>query len=237
VIKEILADYGKGISNLQNSYKRTMNKYKLTLNVRYYTLLKKITKKQPWDKYLKIYQHKVNLQDMADSKYRSTLIAKCFLKWLSLLVTRKQAINNLMNEKSFRRNKENQNSNISLKHSGSTYLPSSKRINRLFENLSNEKEYKVKLKCIHGWRQAMIEIRQDKFYKEQFTENWLVAIHFNEQMLYTKALLGFILYKENSNKVEKAIEDIEVSRAILCLSKCLRIWQDILCSLIDHINR
>eukprot|EP00826_Nyctotherus_ovalis_P024212 TRINITY_DN18757_c0_g2_i3.p3 TRINITY_DN18757_c0_g2~~TRINITY_DN18757_c0_g2_i3.p3 ORF type:complete len:149 (-),score=39.90 TRINITY_DN18757_c0_g2_i3:385-831(-) len=126
------------------------------------------------------------------------------------------------------KNKEN----FGLKsNSVSVYGPSSRRIGRLLGNLSSEQEHKVRLKCIRGWRQVAAELRLEKMHKEQFKEDWLVAIHFNEQMLYSKGVLGFMQHKESADRMIKVMEELEVSKAILCLSKCLHLWQGIVCKL------
>ena len=70
-----------------------------------------------------------------------------------------------------------------------------------------------------------------KRFEEKYKEDWLVAIHFNEQMLYTKGFLGYLSIKENSYRIKKIIENMEISKALQSMAKYLHLWKKMICNL------
>eukprot|EP00826_Nyctotherus_ovalis_P024211 TRINITY_DN18757_c0_g1_i3.p1 TRINITY_DN18757_c0_g1~~TRINITY_DN18757_c0_g1_i3.p1 ORF type:complete len:153 (+),score=38.24 TRINITY_DN18757_c0_g1_i3:60-518(+) len=87
ILKEILTDSGKKSSNLQASYKKIMLKHGLpaTTDTKHYKLLKKVTKKKPWEQQLNAHYQNFLLTSTAANKYNSSLLARCLLAWLFLI--------------------------------------------------------------------------------------------------------------------------------------------------------
>jgi len=109
------------------------------------------------------------------------------------------------------------------------YIPSSRRLDKMFDNLNYESGYKIQLKYLRKWKRMVIEAKKRRAEKEKHMENWLVAIHFYEQTLCSKGLLGLLHNRQDTIQIENIGEELEISHSMFLLKTYFVLWKNKFC--------
>ncbi len=111
------------------------------------------------------------------------------------------------------------------------YDPSSRRLDRMFGNLSeDEGNYRLQLKYLRKWKRMVLNARRGRAEKERRMENWLVGIHFYEQTLCSKGLLGLLHHKQELLRVDQIAVEVTKAHSARVLIQSVRLWRQHLSS-------